>query len=59
MVTFKRGFGASVGQCVVEHYHQYLGFSRYCVVESIVFYEVVMERVSAQYTKERRGWRMM
>ncbi len=50
-----RGFG----QFVIEHYHQYLGFSRYFVVEPIVFYEVVMERVYAQYTKERRVWRMM
>ncbi len=46
-------------QFVIEHYHQYLGFSRYFVVEPIVFYEVVMERVYAQYTKERRVWRMM
>ena len=47
------------GQFVIEHYHQYLGFSRYFVVDPIVFYEVVMERVYAQYTKERRVWRMM
>ena len=31
------------------HYHQYLGFSRYFVVEPIVFYEVVIERVYAEY----------
>ncbi len=36
------------GQFVIEHYHQYLGFSRYFVVDPIVFYEVVMERVYAQ-----------
>ena len=42
------------GQFVIEHYHQYLGFSRYFVVDPIVFYEVVMQHVYAQYTKERR-----
>ena len=47
------------GQFVIEHYHQYLGFLRYFVVDLLVFYEVVMDRVYAQYTKERRVWRMM
>ena len=47
------------GQFVIEHYHQYLGFSMYFVVDQIVFYEVVMARVYAQYTEEQRVWRMM
>ena len=47
------------GQFVIEHYHKYLWFSMYFVVEPIMFYEVVMERVYAQHTKKRRVWRIM
>ena len=58
-LRLKADLGESIGQFVIEHYSRYLGFSRHFVVDPMVFYEVVMERVYAQYTKELRVWRMM
>ena len=58
-LSLKADLVRAFGQFVIEHYHQYLWFSRYFVVNPIVFYDVVMERVYAKYTKERHVLRMM